>query len=64
MKKIIKENDVYSLYSKLLVKESKENKALLEIEQIIKCHNDDSMLEDFFYIDEIREVINKWKKNI
>lgn len=42
----------------------KENKALLEIEQIIKDHDEDSMPEDFFYIDEIREVVNKWKKNI
>jgi hypothetical protein len=64
MKKLIKEDNVYSLYGKLLIKESKENKALLEIEQIIKDHDEDSMPKDFFYIDEIREVINKWKKNI
>lgn len=42
---------------------SNENKALSEIEQILKDHDGDSMPEDFFYIDKIREVINKWKKN-
>lgn len=42
---------------------SNENKALSEIEQILKDHDEDSMPEDFFYIDKIREVINKWKKN-
>lgn len=36
-----------------------ENKALLEIEQILKDHDED----DSWYIDKIREVINKWKKN-
>jgi hypothetical protein len=60
MKKLIKEDNVYSLYGKLLVKESKENKALSEIEQIIKDHDED----DSWYVDKIREVINKWKKNI
>lgn len=40
-----------------------ENKALSEIEQILKDHDEDSMPEDYFYIDKIREVINKWKKN-
>lgn len=40
-----------------------ENKALSEIEQILKDHDEDSMPEDFFYIDKIRVVINKWKKN-
>lgn len=40
-----------------------ENKALSEIEQILKDHDEDSMPEDFFYIDKIREVINKWEKN-
>jgi hypothetical protein len=64
MKKIIKEDDVYSLYSKLLVKESKENKALLEIEQIIKDHDEDDDWYLDWYIDKIREVIRKWKKNI
>lgn len=42
---------------------SNENKALSEIEQILKDRDEDSMPEDFFYIDKIREVINKWKKN-
>lgn len=42
---------------------SNENKALSEIEQILKDHDEDSMPEDFFYIDRIREVIRKWKKN-
>ena len=42
---------------------SDENKALSEIEQILKDHDEDSMPEDFFYIDKIREVINKWKIN-
>jgi hypothetical protein len=64
MKKIIKEDDIYSLYSKLLVKESKENKALLEIEQIIKDHDEDDDWYLDWYIDKIREVIRKWKKNI
>lgn len=36
-----------------------ENKALSEIEQILKDHDED----DSWYIDKIREVINKWKKN-
>lgn len=35
------------------------NKKLLEIKQIIKDHDEDSIPEDFFYIDKIREVINK-----
>ena len=39
---------------------SNENKALSEIEQILKDHDED----DSWYIDKIREVINKWKKNI
>ena len=39
---------------------SNENKALSEIEQILKDHNGD----DSWYIDKIREVINEWKKNI
>lgn len=38
---------------------SNENKALSEIEQILKDHDED----DSWYIDKIREVINKWKKN-
>ena len=42
---------------------SDENKALSEIEQILKDHDEDSMPKDFFYIDKIREVINKWKIN-
>jgi hypothetical protein len=64
MKKIIKDDDVYNLYGKLLVKESKENKALLEIEQIIKDHDEDDDWYLDWYIDKIREVIRKWKKNI
>lgn len=39
--------------------ENDNNKKLLEIKQIIKDHDEDSMPEDFFYIDKIREVINK-----
>lgn len=39
--------------------ENDNNKKLLEIKQIIKNHDEDSVPEDFFYIDEIREVINK-----
>jgi hypothetical protein len=62
MKKLIKEDDVYSLYSKLLIKESKENNALLEIEQIIKDHDEDDDWYLDWYIDKIREVIRKWKK--
>lgn len=38
---------------------SNENKVLLEIEQILKNHDED----DSWYIYKIREVINKWKKN-
>lgn len=38
----------------------KEYKALSEIEQILKDHDED----DSWYIDKIREVVNKWKKNI
>ena len=37
-----------------------ENKVLSEIEQILKDHEED----DSWYIDKIREVINKWRKNI
>ena len=37
-----------------------ENKVLSEIEQILKDHDED----DNWYIDKIREVINKWRKNI
>ena len=37
-----------------------ENKVLSEIEQILKDHDED----DSWYIDKIREVINKWRKNI
>ena len=39
--------------------EQDDNKKLLEIKQIIKEHDEDSMPEDYFYIDKIREVINK-----
>ena len=39
--------------------EDNENKALSEIEQILKDYDEDSMLEDFFYIDKIREVLKK-----
>ena len=39
--------------------EGNENKVLSEIEQILKDHDED----DSWYIDKIREVINKWKKN-
>lgn len=60
MNKLIKDDDIYVLYSKLLIKEIHENKALLEIEQTIKDHDED----DSWYVDRIREIINKWKKNI
>lgn len=39
--------------------EQDSNKKLLEIKQIIEEHDEDSMPEDYFYIDKIREVINK-----
>ena len=39
--------------------EQDNNKKLLEIKQIIEEHDEDSMPEDYFYIDKIREVINK-----
>ena len=39
--------------------EQDNNKKLLEIKQIIEERDEDSMPEDYFYIDKIREVINK-----
>ena len=39
--------------------EQDNNKKLLEIKQIIEEHDADSTPEDCFYIDKIREVINK-----
>lgn len=39
--------------------EQDDNKKLLEIKQIIEEHDEDSMPEDYFYIDKIREVIQK-----
>ena len=39
--------------------EQDRNKKLLEIKQIIEERDEDSMPEDYFYIDKIREVINK-----
>ena len=39
--------------------EDNENKALSEIVQILKDYDEDSMPEDFFYIDKIREVLKK-----
>lgn len=39
--------------------EQDSNKKLLEIKQIIEERDEDSMPEDCFYIDKIREVINK-----
>ena len=39
--------------------EQDNNKKLLEIKQIIEEHDEDSTPEDYFYIDKIREVINK-----
>ena len=39
--------------------EQDSNKKLLEIKQIIEECDEDSMPEDYFYIDKIREVINK-----
>ena len=39
--------------------EQDSNKKLLEIKQIIEERDEDSMPEDYFYIDKIREVINK-----
>lgn len=41
--------------------EQDDNKKLLEIKQIIKNHDEDSMPEDYFYIDKIREVIRRVK---
>ena len=40
--------------------EQDSDKKLLEIKQIIEERDEDSMPEDYFYIDKIREVINKW----
>lgn len=40
-----------------------ENKALSEIEQILKDNFYYHEEDDSWYIDKIREVINKWKKN-
>ena len=39
--------------------EQDDNKKLLEIKQIIEECDEDSTPEDYFYIDKIREVINK-----
>ena len=39
--------------------EQDDNKKLLEIKQIIEERDEDSAPEDYFYIDKIREVINK-----
>ena len=39
--------------------EQDSDKKLLEIKQIIEERDEDSMPEDYFYIDKIREVINK-----
>ena len=52
-----KHADFIKLAIKLLEQDS--NKKLLEIKQIIEKHDEDSMPEDYFYIDKIREVINK-----
>ena len=49
--------DFIKLAIELLEQDS--NKKLLEIKQIIEEHDEDSMPEDYFYIDKIREVINK-----
>ena len=52
-----KHADFIKLVIELLEQDS--NKKLLEIKQIIEKHDEDSMPEDYFYIDKIREVINK-----
>lgn len=57
-------NDKYSgdeIISMIIYEEIPTIKAipLSEIEQILKDHDED----DSWYIDKIREVINKWKKN-
>ena len=52
-----KHADFIKLAIKLLEQDS--NKKLLEIKQIIEERDEDSMPEDYFYIDKIREVINK-----
>lgn len=49
--------DFIKLAIELLEQDS--NKKLLEIKQIIEECDEDSMPEDYFYIDKIREVINK-----
>ena len=49
--------DFIKLAIELLEQDS--NKKLLEIKQIIEERDEDSMPEDYFYIDKIREVINK-----
>ena len=49
--------DFIKLAIELLEQDS--NKKLLEIKQIIEECDGDSMPEDYFYIDKIREVINK-----
>ena len=52
---------IHAEFIKLAIEllEQDDNKKLLEIKQIIKEHDEDSMPEDYFYIDKIREVINK-----
>ena len=52
-----KHADFIKLVIELLEQDS--NKKLLEIKQIIEEHDADSTPEDCFYIDKIREVINK-----
>ena len=52
-----KHADFIKLVIELLEQDS--NKKLLEIKQIIEKHDEDSTPEDYFYIDKIREVINK-----
>ena len=52
-----KHADFIKLAIELLEQDS--NKKLLEIKQIIEERDEDSMPEDYFYIDKIREVINK-----
>lgn len=55
----LKENKQDFVKTVIELLEQDDNKKLLEIKQIIEEHDEDSMPEDYFYIDKIREVIQK-----
>jgi len=64
-KQMLKQVDSHGLprgynggYSELYEYCLKSIEKLEQVEQIVKDHDNDSMPEDYFYIDKIREVLN------